>query len=137
DAGKLKAVTGFDVVPDLDVIVICVPTPLDKNLTPDLSYVEGVTREVGKRLRPGQLVTLESTTYPGTTDELMRPILETSSGLKQGNDFFLAHSPERVDPGNQRYTTKNTNKVVGASDPASLEVATAFYRKTIEHVVPV
>src|SRR5690606_34773558 len=82
-SGRLSAVTHFDHVPDLDVIVICVPTPLDKNLTPDLSHVEKVTREIAKRLRPGQLVSLESTTYPGTTDELMRPILENVSGLKQ------------------------------------------------------
>lgn len=136
-AGRLTALTGFDALGDLDVVVVCVPTPLDANLTPDLSYVEGVTRQIAKHLRRGQLVTLESTTYPGTTDDLMRPILEGVSGLKQGVDFFLAHSPERVDPGNKRYTTKNTNKVVGASDPASLEVATSFYRKTIEHVVPV
>ncbi len=122
---------------ELDVVVICVPTPLDTNLTPDLSFVEGVTRQIAADLRPGQLVTLESTTYPGTTDNLMRPILESLSGLRQGEDFFLAHSPERVDPGNKRYSTKNTNKVVGASDPASLEVATTFYRQTIEHVVPV
>lgn len=136
-SGRLSAVTHFDHVPDLDVIVICVPTPLDKNLTPDLSHVEKVTREIAKRLRPGQLVSLESTTYPGTTDELMRPILENVSGLKQGEGFYLAHSPERVDPGNKRYTTKNTNKVVGASDPNSLEVAIAFYEQTIDHVVPV
>lgn len=135
--GRLTAVTDFSVVPELDVLVICVPTPLDDNLTPDLSYIEGVTRQIAEHLRSGQLVTLESTTYPGTTDHLMRPILESVSGLKQGVDFFLSHSPERVDPGNKRYTTKNTNKVVGASDEASLEVATAFYRQTIEHVVPV
>lgn len=137
EAGYLTAVTGFERVTEMDIVVICVPTPLTKNLTPDLSYVEGVTREIAGYLRPGQLVTLESTTYPGTTDDVMRPILEASSGLKQGEDFFLAHSPERVDPGNQRYTTKNTNKVVGASDPASLEVAADFYRQTIEHVVTV
>ncbi|MFM8294331.1 MAG: nucleotide sugar dehydrogenase, partial [Microcystaceae cyanobacterium] len=100
-------------------------------------YVCNVTEEIAKRLRPGQLISLESTTYPGTTDDVMRPILEKASGLKQGQDFFLAHSPERVDPGNQRYTTKNTNKVVGASDPASLEAAILFYRETIENVVPV
>jgi UDP-N-acetyl-D-glucosamine dehydrogenase len=132
----LKAVISFEEVPHVDVLVICVPTPLTKNMTPDLSYVENVTREISKRLRPGQLITLESTTYPGTTDEVIRPMLE-ESGLKQGNDFFLGHSPERVDPGNQRYTTKNTNKVVGASDPASLEIATLFYQQTIDHVVPV
>jgi UDP-N-acetyl-D-glucosamine dehydrogenase len=135
--GRLSAQTTFEGLEQLDVVVICVPTPLTKNLTPDLSYIESVTREIAQRLRPGQLVTLESTTYPGTTDEVMRPILESVSGLVQGEDFFLAHSPERVDPGNKRYTTKNTNKVVGASDPRSLEVATLFYQQTIDHVVPV
>ncbi|MEL6939725.1 MAG: nucleotide sugar dehydrogenase [Cyanobacteria bacterium J06598_1] len=137
DSGKLKAEVGFGSVPDIDVLVICVPTPLTKNLTPNLSYVESVTRSIAESLRPGQFIALESTTYPGTTDEVMRPILENVSGLKQGKDFFLAHSPERVDPGNQRYTTKNTNKVVGASDPASLSVATLLYQQTIDHVVPV
>lgn len=137
ESGHLRAVTGFDSVAEMDVVVICVPTPLTKNLTPDLSYIENVTRELSKRLRPGQLITLESTTYPGTTDEVMRPILEKASGLNQGTDFFLAHSPERVDPGNRRYTTKNTNKIVGASDPQSLEVATTFYQQTILNVVPV
>lgn len=136
-SGKLRATTDFDAITEMDVVVICVPTPLTKNLTPNLSYVESVTREIAQRLRPGQLVTLESTTYPGTTDEVMRPMLEQATGLKQGQDFFLAHSPERVDPGNQRYTTKNTNKVVGASDPQSLAIAALFYEQTIEHVVPV
>lgn len=135
-AGLIRAVTDFEVVPELDVIVVCVPTPLTKNLTPDLQYIENVTREVSRRLRPGQLISLESTTYPGTTEDLMRPILE-ASGLKAGRDFFLAHSPERVDPGNKRYTTKNTNKIVGGVDPVSLEVAVAFYEQTILHVVPV
>lgn len=135
-SGKLRAVTGFDSVSELDVLVICVPTPLTQNLTPDLSYVVAVTQGIAKGLRPGQLVTLESTTYPGTTDEVIAPILE-ETGLRQGQDFFLAHSPERVDPGNRRYTTKNTNKIVGASDPTSLCVAQLFYEQTIEHVVPV
>ena len=135
--GKLKAFPSFDHVPEMDVIVICVPTPLTKNLTPNLSYIENVTQQIAHQLKPGQLVTLESTTYPGTTDEVIRPMLEQISGLKQGEDFFLAHSPERVDPGNQRYTTKNTSKVVGASDGHSLEIATLFYEQTIEHVVPV
>lgn len=134
--GLIHAETDFARVPEMDVIVICVPTPLTKNLTPDLSYVEGVTREVAKRLRPGQLVSLESTTYPGTTEEVMLPIL-SSSGLKLEVDFFLAHSPERVDPGNKRYTTKNTTKVVGGVGPESLAVALAFYEQTIERVVPV
>jgi UDP-N-acetyl-D-glucosamine dehydrogenase len=135
-SGKLKAVTSFELVGKIDVLVICVPTPLTRNLTPDLSYVESVTRSIATGLRLGQLVTLESTTYPGTTDEVIQPILE-KTGLQQGTDFFLAHSPERVDPGNQRYTTKNTNKVVGASDPISLDVATLFYQQTIDHVVSV
>lgn len=134
---KLSAVTSYEHVKDMDVIVICVPTPLTKNLVPDLSYVESVTRNLAEHLRIGQLVTLESTTYPGTTDDVMRPILEEKSGLKAGVDFYLAHSPERVDPGNQRYTTKNTNKVVGASDTDSLEVAELFYQQAIDHVVPV
>lgn len=134
---KLSAMTSYEQVKHMDVIVICVPTPLTKNLVPDLSYIESVTRNLAEHLRSGQLVTLESTTYPGTTDDVMRPILEEKSGLKAGVDFYLAHSPERVDPGNQRYTTKNTNKVVGASDANSLEVAEVFYQQAIEHVVPV
>lgn len=134
--GFLQATIDMDRLADMDVLVIAVPTPLNKNLNPDLQYIEAVTREIGQRLRRGQLISLESTTYPGTTDEVMKPILE-QSGLKAGVDFFLAHSPERVDPGNRRYTTKNTNKVVGASDPASREVAVALYRKTILNIVPV
>lgn len=134
--GRLHAEEHFDAVPALDVIVICVPTPLDGNLAPDLRYVVNVTREIARRLRPGQLIALESTTYPGTTEEVMLPILE-ESGLRAEQDFFLCHSPERVDPGNKRYTTKNTNKVVGGVGPASLEAATAFYAQTIEHLVPV
>lgn len=136
ESGNLKAVTDFTVVPDLDVIVVAVPTPLTKNLTPNMEYVESVTKEVAKYLRPGQLVSLESTTYPGTTEDVLKPALELS-GLKVEEDFYLAHSPERVDPGNKRYTTKNTNKVVGGYGPDSLEVATIFYAETIEHVVPV
>jgi len=134
--GLIRAETDFSRVPEMDVIVICVPTPLTKNLTPDLQYVEKVTREIARRLRPGQLVSLESTTYPGTTEELMLPILE-SSGLKVEEDFFLVHSPERVDPGNKRYTTRNISKVVGGVGPNSLEVGLAFYSQTVEKVIPV
>jgi UDP-N-acetyl-D-glucosamine dehydrogenase len=134
--GLLSAETGFERVPEMDIIVIAVPTPLTRNLTPDLQYVERVTREIAKRLRPGQLVSLESTTYPGTTEEVMLPILE-ESGLKVEEDFFLVHSPERVDPGNKRYTTKNTTKVVGGIGPRSLEAGVHFYGQTIERVVPV
>lgn len=136
EKGLIEATTDLDRLAEVDVVVICVPTPLNKNLMPDLSYVEGSAREIAKRLKPGQLISLESTTYPGTSDELLMPILE-AGGLKAGVDFFLAHSPERVDPGNQRYTTKNTNKVVGASDPASLEAAVVFYKQTILKVVAV
>ena len=134
--GLLLATTDMNRLGEMDAIVIAVPTPLNKNLNPDLQYVEKVTQEIAKRLRPGQLISLESTTYPGTTDELMKPILE-ATGLKAGVDFFLAHSPERVDPGNARYTTKNTFKVVGASDAASRQVAAAFYRKTILNIIEV
>ncbi len=134
--GLLSADVDFSRVPEMDVVVIAVPTPLTKNQTPDLRYIEDVTRALAPHLRAGQLVSLESTTYPGTTEEVMLPILE-ATGLKVEVDFFLAHSPERVDPGNERYTTKNTNKVVGGVGPESLEVAVAFYRKTIDHVVPV
>lgn len=135
-SGHLRVVCDYREVPAMDVIVICVPTPLTKNLNPDLQYVESVTRELAKYLRPGQLISLESTTYPGTTQEVMLPILE-ASGLKAEVDFFLSHSPERVDPGNSRYTTKNTNKVVGGIGPSSQTVAVAFYQQTIDHVVPV
>jgi UDP-N-acetyl-D-glucosamine dehydrogenase len=119
-----------------DVILICVPTPLTKNLQPDLSYVEKVTEQIALYLHPGQLVTLESTTYPGTTEEIILPRL-AQSGLKVGEDFFLAFSPERVDPGNVDFKTKNTTKVVGGVTPACKELASAFYRQTIEQVVPV
>jgi len=136
-AGKLEAAQDYTAVRELDVIVICVPTPLTRNHTPELRFVEAVTTEVARVLRPGQLIALESTTYPGTTEEIMLPILERESGLRADQDFFLAHSPERVDPGNKRYTTKNTNKVVGAVGPQSLAAAETFYRQTIEHVVAV
>lgn len=134
--GLINAQINYESIPQMDVIVICVPTPLDQNLAPDLEFVVSVTHEVAKRLRPGQLISLESTTYPGTTEEVMLPILE-SSGLNVERDFYLCHSPERVDPGNQRYTTKNTNKVVGGMGPESLDIGVAFYSQTIDHVVAV
>jgi UDP-N-acetyl-D-glucosamine dehydrogenase len=134
--GRVRAVTDFTEVPQMDVVVIAVPTPLTINLTPDLQYVENVTHELANHIRPGQLISLESTTYPGTTDEVMLPILERS-GLKVEQDFFLAHSPERVDPGNKRFNTKNTNKVVGGVGPESQKVAVAFYSQAIDNIVPV
>ena len=134
--GKLEAVTDFSRLAECDVIVICVPTPLTINRDPDISYIEAVAEQVEEHLRPGQLIVLESTTYPGTTDEVLLPRL-SRKGLKVGEDFFLAFSPERVDPGNARYTTKNTTKVVGGVTPACREVAQAFYEQTIINVVPV
>ena len=136
ESGKLNASTDFSTLGKCDCIVICVPTPLTANKEPDISYIKNVAAEVAKHLRPGQLVSLESTTYPGTTEEVLLKIL-SHSGLKVGEDFFLSFSPERVDPGNARYTTKNTNKVVGGVTPSCLDVATTFYQQTILNVVPV
>ncbi|MAR35013.1 MAG: UDP-N-acetyl-D-glucosamine dehydrogenase [Chloroflexi bacterium] len=133
---KIMATNNFDKLSDVDIIVIAVPTPLKKNLIPDLSYVKSATNLIAKNLKRGHLVSLESTTYPGTTEEVMLPILE-KSGLKADQDFYLSYSPERVDPGNLRYTTKNTNKVVGGVGKKSLNVAKTFYGETIDHVVPV
>ena len=133
---KIMATDNFDKLSDVDIIVIAVPTPLKKNLIPDLSYVKSATNLIAKNLKRGHLVSLESTTYPGTTEEVMLPILE-KSGLKADQDFYLSYSPERVDPGNLRYTTKNTNKVVGGVGKKSLNVAKTFYGETIDHVVPV
>ena len=136
EEGKLRATTDFCELGRCDVVVICVPTPLTDTRDPDIQYITAVAEQLSPVLRPGQLVSLESTTYPGTTEEVLLPILE-KSGLKVGVDFFLSFSPERVDPGNARYTTKNTNKVVGGVTPACLEVAVSFYRSTILTVVPV
>lgn len=136
EKGLLRATTDFAELGACDVVVICVPTPLSATRDPDIQYIVNVAEQLSAHLRPGQLVSLESTTYPGTTEEVLLPLLE-KSGLKVGEDFFLAFSPERVDPGNARYTTKNTNKVVGGVTPRCLSVATAFYRETILHVVPV
>ncbi len=133
---KLVATDDFARLKDVDVIVICVPTPLTITRDPDISYIVNVTNAIAKYLRNGQLVTLESTTYPGTTSEVILPEL-AAGGKEVGRDFFLAFSPERVDPGNKRYTTQNTSKVVGGITPACLDVATTFYRQTISQVVPV
>lgn len=110
--GKFRASNDFSELSKADVIIICVPTPLTIHKTPDLQYIENVTEQIAEHMRPGQLVSLESTTYPGTTEEVILPKL-AATGLKVGEDFFLCHSPERVDPGNKRYTTQNTNKLVG------------------------
>ena len=135
-SGKFEATTDFSRMKDTDIIIICVPTPLTITRDPDISYIENVTSEIAKYIHSGQLITLESTTYPGTTEEVILPRL-AESGLLVGRDFFLAFSPERVDPGNKRFTTKNTNKVVGGVTANCLEVAETFYKQTILHVVPV
>ncbi len=136
-AGKLSAVQDFEVIDDVDVITICVPTPLDKNKQPDTSYIESVVDQSLPHLHRGQLVVLESTTYPGTTEEVILPRIE-ARGLKVGKDVFLAFSPERVDPGNKHYKTKNTPKVVGGVTPKCTEVATALYEQILEgEVFPV
>ncbi|CAA7599637.1 UDP-glucose/GDP-mannose dehydrogenase family, NAD binding domain protein [Acididesulfobacillus acetoxydans] len=134
--GVLKATADFALLAECDVIIICVPTPLTITRDPDISYIEASTRAIAKYLRPGQLVTLESTTYPGTTQEIILPLL-AESGLEVGKDFFLAFSPERVDPGNKRFSTKNTSKVVGGVTPVCLEIAYTLYAQTIVNVVPV
>jgi UDP-N-acetyl-D-glucosamine dehydrogenase len=135
-AGKFVATTDLARLREPDAISICVPTPLSKTKDPDVSYVLAATESVKRALRRGQLVVLESTTYPGTTRELMLPALE-GTGLKVGEDFFLAFSPERVDPGNPKWSTRNTPKVVGGITPMCLEVAVALYQPAIERLVPV
>ena len=122
----------FSFVKDVDFIAICVPTPLDKHQQPDISYVRESTKEIAKFLKQETMVVLESTTYPGTTEELIKPILENGSGLKCGTDFYLGFSPERVDPGNLIYKTKNTPKVVGGIGKDATEVIAAMYRSVLE-----
>ncbi len=131
EAKTLQATTDFSFVKDVDTICICVPTPLDLYKQPDLSYVVSSTKSVAQYLHKGMLIILESTTYPGTTEEVLKPILE-ESGLKCGEDFFLAFSPERVDPGNKDFNTKNTPKVVGGCSEDCTEVAAALYRNILE-----
>lgn len=132
DSGMLKATTDFSFIRDVDFIAICVPTPLDNHQQPDISYVKSSSEEIAKYLKRETMVVLESTTYPGTTEELIKPILEKGSGLKCGEDFYLGFSPERVDPGNLIYKTKNTPKVVGAIGEDATEVIAAMYRAVLE-----
>ncbi len=134
--GRFKATADFKRLKTPDCILICVPTPLTKMREPDMTYVEATARSVAKTLRKGQLIVLESTTYPGTTREVMLPILE-ETGLKAGRDFYLAFSPEREDPGNKQFTTRTIPKVVGGLNKASLDAAVACYEQAMETVVPV
>ncbi|HBQ25252.1 MAG TPA: UDP-N-acetyl-D-glucosamine dehydrogenase [Syntrophomonas sp.] len=132
ETGMLSATTDFSFVKDVDFVAICVPTPLDEYQQPDISYVRDSTAQVAQYIKKGSMVVLESTTYPGTTEELMLPILEQGSGLKCGEDFYLAFSPERVDPGNLIYQTKNTPKVVGGVGKDATEVIAAMYRNVLK-----
>lgn len=131
-SGMLSATTDFSFVKNVDFIAICVPTPLDEHQQPDISYVRESAKSVAQYLKRGTMVVLESTTYPGTTEELIKPILEDGSGLKCGEDFYLGFSPERVDPGNLIYKTKNTPKVVGAIGKDATEVIAEMYRHVLE-----
>lgn len=131
-SGMLSATTDFSFIKDVDFIAICVPTPLDSHQQPDISYVKSSAESISKHLTKGTMVVLESSTYPGTTEELVKPILEKGSGLICGTDFYLGFSPERVDPGNAIYHTKNTPKVVGAIGKDATEVIAAMYRAVLD-----
>jgi UDP-N-acetyl-D-glucosamine dehydrogenase len=133
---RFRATTNFDELAECDAILICVPTPLGRHREPDLSFIHNTAHEIAKRLRKGQLVVLESTTYPGTTDEEVLPILE-KTGLRCPEDFLLAFSPEREDPGNPKFHTKSIPKVVGGLNPASTDAAVALYAAAVDKVVPV
>src|SRR5688572_9078429 len=135
-AGKLDATTDFSVVKELDTINICVPTPLRKTKDPDMSYIVSAVEAIAKHLHPGMLIVLESTTYPGTTEEVVQPLLE-ATGLKAGVDFFIAFSPERVDPGNPTFQTHNVPKVVGGLTANCSKLAGALYGSAIQTIVPV
>src|SRR5436190_2716689 len=136
NAGRMTATSDFSVVANLDTVNICVPTPLRKTKDPDMSYIVSAVEAIADHLHPGMLIVLESTTYPGTTEELVQPLLERG-GLRAGIDFFLAFSPERVDPGNATFHTRNVPKVVGGMTPACSELARALYSAAIDTVVPV
>ena len=131
-SGLLSATTDFSFIKDVDFVAICVPTPLDSHQQPDISYVKASTEAISKYLRKGTMVVLESSTYPGTTEELVKPILEKGSGLICGIDFYLGFSPERVDPGNTIFHTKNTPKVVGAIGKEATEIIAAMYRAVLD-----
>lgn len=132
DKNLLSATSDFSFIKDVDFVALCVPTPLDAYQQPDISYVKDSAKAVAKYLKKGTMVVLESTTYPGTTEELLKPILEKGSGLKCGEDFYLGFSPERVDPGNKIFKTKNTPKVVGAIGEDAKEVISEVYRQVLE-----
>jgi UDP-N-acetyl-D-glucosamine dehydrogenase len=135
-SGLLSATTDYSILKEVDAISICVPTPLRKTKDPDMSYIIGASDEIARYCHPGQLIVLESTTYPGTTDELIVPTL-ARNGFEPGRDVFICFSPERIDPGNKTYLVKNTPKVIGGVTPDCLEVGRALYSKAIDTVIPV
>ena len=137
DTLTLTATTDFTRLKECDAILICVPTPLDRFRKPDMSYIESACTEIGKHMKPGTFICLESTTYPTTTEDLMLPIIEKESGLKEGEDFWLAYSPERVDPGNVNFHTKNTPKIIGAISEDGMEIGMKIYSKAIDTLHPV
>ena len=134
---KLSATCDFTKIKECDAVIICVPTPLDKFKKPDMSYIEAACIDTAKNMKPGTFISLESTTYPTTTEEFMKPIIERESGLKEGVEFWLCFSPERVDPGNKEYNTENTPKVIGALGQDAKEIALALYGKAIQHLYQV
>jgi UDP-N-acetyl-D-glucosamine dehydrogenase len=133
-SGKLSATTDFSRVRECDAVIICVPTPLDKFKKPDMSYIESACIEIGRNMKSGTFISLESTTYPTTTEDFMKPVIEKESGLREGEDFWLCFSPERVDPGNKDYKTENTPKVVGALGKEARQIAEALYGLAIQHL---
>lgn len=134
DKVKLQATTDFTKMKACDALIICVPTPLDKFRKPDMTYIESACTAIGKNMSPGTFISLESTTYPTTTEEFMLPIIERESGLTHGKDFWLAYSPERVDPGNKNFHTRNTPKVMGAMTDDGVEIGQAIYEKAIDNI---
>lgn len=137
ESGHLTATTDFSKLSDCDAILICVPTPLDIFKKPDMSYIEESCETIARHMKKGTFVCLESTTYPTTTENVILPILEEKSGMKHGEDFWLAFSPERVDPGNKQFVTRNTPKVIGALTEDGLEIGKAVYQKAVESIFPV
>ncbi|MCM8797877.1 MAG: nucleotide sugar dehydrogenase, partial [Candidatus Omnitrophica bacterium] len=133
---RLKATYKVDVLGKVDIVIICVPTPLRKTREPDISYILEATGNIAQHLQKGQIIILESTTYPGTTEEIILPLLERKGG-KVGKDFFLAFSPERIDPGNTQFTTRDIPKVVGGIDAESTSLVYTLYRQIVKEVIPV
>ena len=134
DKVTLEATTDFTRMKECDALIICVPTPLDKFRKPDMSYIESACTDIGRNMKRGTFISLESTTYPTTTENFMLPIIERESGMKHGEDFWLAYSPERVDPGNINFHTRNTPKVMGAMNEDGMEIGKALYKKAIDNI---